>query len=307
MVAVCLVCALVCTMCAVWPSGLESVGASSNAEVTAVEEAQAASTSVKVSKNLTVRYVNVGQGDCVLISCNGQWALIDGGPEDASQRLYSILKTLKVKRLKYVIITHPDADHCTATAAALKWARKHKGDGKDYCSVATSDKDCWTPVAKQLAKLGKKVKVPTAGTTLKLGKATITFVGPLATTGDTNHDSLVCRLAYGKRSFLFTGDCTEEAETELLEAGVTLKADVLKVAHHGSKYSTTAEFLAAVKPKYAVICVGKYNDYGHPKAELLARLSAAGATIYRTDTMGHVVIKSNGKSLKVTTSYYLNC
>jgi beta-lactamase superfamily II metal-dependent hydrolase len=116
---------------------------------------------------------------------------------------------------------------------------------------------------------------------------------------DTNNSSIVVMLEYGSTKFLFTGDIGEEVETKLVSAKVDLKCDVLKVGHHGSKYSSTASFLKAVGAKYGVICVGAGNTYGHPTDAALNRLNAAGYTIYRTDQKGHIVFSSNGVSLTI--------
>ncbi len=269
--------------------------ASSTSSSSSSSSTSTTTTTTSVSGKLTVRYLNVGQGDGTLISCGGKWLLIDGGPSSASSTLYSVLKTLGVKKLDYVIVTHPDADHCGAVAGALQYATV----GKFYCSVKTHSTSTFKSV---LSRLGStKVTVPKVGASFKLGKAVVTFVGPTKSFGETNSDSLVCRIDYGTTSFLFTGDATIESEAAMLASGAALSANVLKVAHHGSKTSSSAAFLKAVGAKYAIVSVGK-NSYGHPTSEVLSRLKKAGATVYRTDKKGHIIITSNGKKLTVKTS-----
>ena len=125
-----------------------------------------------------------------------------------------------------------------------------------------------------------------------------TFIGPVEEYSDTNDNSLVLRLTYGDKSFLFTGDMEREAENDLLDSGVKLSSDVLKVGHHGSSTSTSYRFLYEVSPEIAVISCGEDNSYGHPHEEVLSRLSDADVTVYRTDLDGSVVLFCDG--MKVT-------
>ena len=149
---------------------------------------------------------------------------------------------------------------------------------------------------------GTVIDIPYQYDTLKLGNATVTILlcWPDAIKhGRTNESSIVLRIDYGDTSFLFTGDAEEWSEEMLLQDNVPLKADVLKVAHHGSPYSSTREFLQAVSPKFAVISVGKVNRYGHPSEHVLRRLHEVGAAILRTDKLGTIIIKSDGTSLSI--------
>jgi len=139
---------------------------------------------------------------------------------------------------------------------------------------------------------------PTPGMVFNLGNAQCTVLAPNSTKyTDLNNYSIVIRVVFGSNSFLFTGDAQTQSETEMLAKNYHLKADVLKVGHHGSDTATSPAFLAAVNPKYAVIEVGAGNDYGHPHAVTLQKLAAAGVTIYRTDLNGTVTVTSNGSNL----------
>lgn len=129
----------------------------------------------------------------------------------------------------------------------------------------------------------------------------MTVIGPVQEYSDPNNGSLVLRVDYGGTSFLFTGDMEQKAEGDLLESGADVHADVLKAGHHGSPTSSSEAFLTAVQPSVAVISVGADNDYGHPGADVLARLEALNAEIYRTDTQGEIIIVSDGKTLSITT------
>ena len=144
-----------------------------------------------------------------------------------------------------------------------------------------------------LAEQGVTLTVPSPGDQFSLGSAAVEFLGPLENYTEVNNTSLVLRIDYGQTSFLFTGDMEKMAEQDLLEAGARLDATVLKVGHHGGDTSSSAEFLQAVGPEYAVISVGAGNSYGHPdKDAVLSRLAAVGATVYRTDKQGTVCCAS---------------
>jgi len=149
---------------------------------------------------------------------------------------------------------------------------------------------------------GLKITVPKPADTFILGQATGLFLAPNSSAyDDINNYSIVIRLQYGNNSFLFTGDAQTLSEQEMLVRGFNLKSDVLKVGHHGSSSSTSAAFLSAVSPRFAVIMVGKNNDYGHPHQETLQKLKEAGARIFRTDLNGNITFNSDGDALTVQT------
>ena len=266
--------------------------AAADAAVTSDDGAPA----VSAADRLTVRFIDVGQGDCALLTCGGETLLIDGGPSEASSKLYSILKSLDISRLDYIICTHPDEDHCGGISGALNFA----SCGTFFCSVTEHDTRAFASVLRYLGQV--PVTVPAVGDGFSLGAAQVTFVGPAQRTRDTNEGSLVCRVDLGEVSFLFTGDAGEESEEAMLAAGAPLDADVLKVGHHGSAGSSTSQFLAAVSPDYAVISVGAGNSYGHPTDEALARLGATGATVLRTDELGSVVAVTDGRDVQFSST-----
>ena len=145
---------------------------------------------------------------------------------------------------------------------------------------------------------GLKVTTPTPGKSFKLGQATCTILAPNGSGyEDVNNESIVIKLTFGSNSFLFTGDAEDVSEKEMLSKGYDLKADVLKIGHHGSSSSTSQEFLNKVNPKYAVVSVGKGNSYGHPHKENMDRLKAKNISVYRTDECGTIVAISNGKTI----------
>ncbi len=246
---------------------------------------------------LLVRFIDVGQGDCTLVSCNGHHLLIDGGPAKQSSKVYAILKTLGITSLDAIIATHSDADHIGGISGALNFADA----GVCYCSVTEADTKTFNSIVKYLDQKGCPLKVPQVGDSFVLGCATVTFVGPARSFSDDNDTSLVCRIDFGETSFLLTGDAEEESESAMVYAHSDLKADVLKVSHHGSKNASTDVFLKTVAPTYAVISVGK-NSYGHPADTTLERLANVGAEILRTDEIGSITFTSDGTTLTYESS-----
>lgn len=248
-----------------------------------------------VSGNLTVRYIDVGQGDAAIVSCDGHHLLIDGGPSDQSSKIYTILKNLGITEFDVVIATHPDADHIGGISGALNTA----STSRCYCSVTQADTKTFASMAKYLDSHGAKLQVPKAGDSFELGGARVTFVGPVKRLEGDNNNSLVVRLDYGSTSFLFMGDAEYDEESSLLSSNANLDATVLKVAHHGSSSSSSSSFLKCVSPAFVVVSVGA-NSYGHPTQQTLSRLEATGASILRTDQLSSIVVTSDGNKLGVT-------
>lgn len=249
--------------------------------------------------DLEAHFLDVGQGDCAIVLCDGEAMVIDGGPKSASSFVYSYIRnTLNRTQIDYIISTHPHIDHVGGLAAVLNAAQVDLL----LTPVLDWDSDAFRDMIKYAEEQGTVIDIPYQYDTLKLGNATVTILlcWPEAIQyGRTNESSIILRIDYGDTSFLFTGDAEEWSEEMLLQDNAPLKADVLKVAHHGSPYSSTKEFLQTVSPKYAVISVGKVNRYGHPSEHVLNRLKEVGATILRTDQLGTIIIRSDGKSITI--------
>ena len=242
---------------------------------------------------LYVTYINVGQGDSILIKVEDCDILIDAGTSSYGSTVSSYLKSKGVDDLELVINTHPDADHCGGLTQVFKdFAVEQVWISKDTSKTTTAYKNFTSAIKNE----GLTAKKPSAGTVYTYGYLTITVIYSEVVSGDSNNSSIVAMLEYGSFKFLFTGDVGQVAEPDVIASGYDITCDVLKVGHHGSKYSSTTAFLNAVKPEYGVICVGS-NSYGHPTSEALNRLSAAGTTVYRTDKNGNVVFSTDGNTL----------
>ena len=252
------------------------------------------------NETLKVHFIDVGQADSILIQApTGENMLIDAGNNDDAKTIVSYLNAQGVKKVDVLVGTHPHEDHI----GSLDMVIDTYDIGKIYMPKATATTKTFEDVLTAIQNKGLKITAATGGTNISFSpSAKVEILAPNASKyEDLNNYSAVIKLTYGKTSFLFTGDAEDVSENEMLARGYDLRADVLKVGHHGSNSSTTEAFLAAVDPTYAVICVGKGNDYGHPHKEVLKRLSDAGIKIYRTDEAGTVVFATDGESIEIKT------
>ena len=240
-----------------------------------------------------IDFIDVGQGDSVLVKSKGHYMLVDGGNSKQSSLIYSYLKSRSISNLDVMVATHADADHIGGLSGALNYATV----GVAYCPVTEHDTKTFKSFVRYLGYQGKSITVPKAGDTFMIGSATVTVVGPIASASDANNSSIVLRIQYGDTSFLLTGDAEYEEETAILNSGQGIQSTVLKVAHHGSAYSTGYRFLREVAPQYAVISVGNDNKYGHPIEAVLSRLRDADVKTYRTDMQGDIICRSDGKTV----------
>ena len=254
--------------------------------------------SVPEGSTFAVHFIDVGQADAILVLCDGKTMLIDGGNKADSNLMYTYLKKHNITHLDYVIGTHAHEDHIGGIPGALQVATVDKV----YCASTSYSTQAFKNFVNAVNNRGAKIEVPTIGLTFKLGSAVCTILAVNTDGKDLNNTSIVMRVVYGENSFLFTGDAEDIVEKKLLNSGVELKSDVLKVGHHGSNSSTTYQFLREVMPEYAVICVGTGNDYGHPTENTLSRLRDAEVKTFRTDKQGDIICVSDGKNITFTVS-----
>lgn len=242
---------------------------------------------------LTVHYLDVGQGDCILAACDGEYMLIDAGDNDQGTKIQNYLKKQGVKKLKYAVGTHPDADHIGGLDVIL-----YKFDCDTVMMPeAAKETTTYQDVVDAMKQKGYRNTVPEPGDSFRLGSAVCTVLGPMKEYEDVNDYSIVLKIEHGDNRFLFMGDAEEEAEADLLRSGVDVGADVLKVGHHGSRSSSSRQFLEAVGPSCAVISCGEDNSYGHPHAETLNNLRAMGVSVFRSDEQGTIVAASDGSKI----------
>lgn len=242
-------------------------------------------------QGLTVHYIDVGQGDSILAGSDGHYMLIDAGENDQADTVVSYLKQAGVTSLDYVIGTHPHSDHI----GGLDKVIDEFSVGKVILPPVEHTTRTFEDVLNAASNKGLKITKPVPGSTYTLGNASFTIVAPVKDYGnDLNNWSVGIRLTYGSNSFLMCGDAESQAESDMLERGIPLKADVLKAGHHGSSTSTSSGFLKAVSPSYVVIQCGKDNSYGHPHKETMEKLEKAGCRVLRTDESGTITAASDG-------------
>ena len=245
---------------------------------------------------LTVHFLDVGQADCALLECGGAFMLIDGGNVDDGQMVVSYLDQMGVEEFQAVVCTHAHEDHVGGLSAVLSVVPTEAV----YSPTATYGSRCFDDFMYYVDQQRLEITYPEPGASFLLGDALVTVLGPVKDYAETNDTSIVMKVVYGDTSFLFTGDMERDAENDMLDYGMDVKADVLKVGHHGSNTSTCYRFLYEVDPDYAVISCGRDNSYGHPHREPMERLRQQGAAIFRTDEMGTVVAVSDGKEITFT-------
>ena len=241
-------------------------------------------------QNLKVIFLDVGQGDAILIMQGSNQILIDGGP--SGQILMEKLGRYVPfwdREIEMVIATHPDQDHIEGLLGAMK---KYQV-GSLIETTVQNESQLYEKFEELISEKQIQKIISQPGMKIKFDQAEIEIMGPRGEvpTGevkDTNAYSIVARLVFGQNSFLFTGDLPEDKEREIIGGKIELQADVLKVSHHGSKYSTSGEFLEAVEPRDAIISVGKNNRYGHPAPEIIERLQNKKINIFRTDESGDI-------------------
>lgn len=247
---------------------------------------------------LAVHVLDVGKADSIFIECGGHNLLVDGGTADRGKQVVSYLKKRGAKTLDLVVNTHPDSDHIGGLQNVLLSFPVRRYFSPALPKNLLPDSTEYRNVQKALKSKKTGEEHPKAGNSFSIGQLNLMVLGPVQTGSDTNNNSIILKLVYGKTRFLLTGDAEKEEEKSLLATGEDLGADVLKVGHHGSDTSTTSEFLDAVRPKYAAISVG--NDSNNlPKATVSRRLADDGISVYRTDINGTIIFLSDGKNISV--------
>lgn len=288
--------------------GKESADVSADTEVSAffigkteakekqkTDDKQKADDKREAEDELTVQFLDVGQGSAALIRQGSSSMLVDGGDREYSSYVVSFLKQQGITSLDYVVVSHYDSDHLSGIVGVLNAFECQQVLAPDY----ETDTRIYQSFRDVIREKKISVEYPRLGDTFSFGDSSFRVVSPASYTyEDANSNSLGIRLEYGKNSFLLCGDCTEESEQDLLYLGTELKSDVYAANHHGSKYSNSQEFLEAVSPSSVVISCGRGNSYGHPDAPVMLSIQNLGAALYRTDLQGVITAVSDGESIR---------
>jgi competence protein ComEC len=256
------------------------------------------STPAPIKGELKVHFIDVGQGDSILIDLGETEVLIDGGEKTPGVVPY--LEDYVDGPIEVMVATHPHADHIGGLIAVLDayqveqiW---HNGD--------TSTSKTYDEFTSAVQSEGAEVHIGSRGDNINAGELTFTILNPTSLSGTMNNNSIVTSLSYGSVDFLFTGDAEHEAEAAMLIASdiPIPEVEILKVGHHGSRTASSKDFLALASPEVAIYMAGQDNSYGHPHAETLDALAQIGAKIYGTDVNGTIIVTTDGAAYTIQTT-----
>lgn len=251
------------------------------------------STSSLKHDNLTVHFIDVGQGDATLLEGPNSTILIDAGRHDRDD-VVKYLEAQNIKNIDLLVGTHPHADHIGQLPKVINnFHVKEVWMSGDVHTSLTFEK-----ALDAILELNVKYNEPRASEQYQFGSLLVEVVHPTKVTGDLNSGSIVLRISFYDIEFLFTGDAGLNAENEILEKGYELESDILKIGHHGSATSTSELFVSKIRPKLAVYSAALENPYGHPDPMIINRLKGAGIEVHGTDKNGTIILTTNGESYK---------
>ena len=274
-----------------WEQIKASVGAQDQANLTALP--------------VNVFYIDVGQGDCELTHTPSGNILIDAGeslPENAA-KIISFAKQLEIEKFDCVIATHPHSDHIGSMADVLEKIPADQIIMPELPEEETPTTRVYENLLDTITRLEIPVLPAVPGEQYEIAGVALEILAPLEEDENLNNMSVVVKMRYQDASFLFDGDAESGAERAMLASGEDLRADILKVGHHGSRTSSTKDYLEAVQPEIAVISCGEGNSYGHPHQQTLDKFNALGIRSFRTDVNGTITIGTDGNTYEVITEH----
>ena len=258
------------------------------------KNSQAVQTSNTVlSDKLEVYFIDVGQADSILVSNKNETMLIDAGNNENGNDVVKFIKEKGITKINYLVGTHPHADHIGGLDDVINSDLEIENV---YMPKIQTNTKTFEDVLDALKNKNLKVTAPKKGDSFKIGDANCEIMTDSILDNDNlNLSSIVIKLNYGEKTFLFMGDAESENEKTITWP----KVNVLKVGHHGSNTGSSQNFINQIKPEYAIIMAGKDNSYGLPKQKILDRLTKIGAKIFRTDELGTITVVTDGKTIEV--------
>lgn len=249
----------------------------------------------ETASNVRVHFIDVGQGDSILIESPWGNMLIDAGENSEEDTLEAYFTSQNISGFEYAVGTHPHSDHIGALDFVI--------NNYDVANVIIPRKTHTTRTYENLIKAMQNKSLKPLylkpEETFALGEIDFICYGPIKEYDNLNSNSVVLKMIYGDVKFIFAGDAEEEAEEDMISEGYDLSAYVYKVSHHGSRTSSSKEFVQSIAPGLAIISCGKNNEYGHPHPETLETLNNQGTEIYRTDESGTIILTTNGEDIDI--------
>ena len=255
------------------------------------------STSNIENGNLQVYFIDVGQADAIMIRVKDEYVLIDAGNNSDGPLLVDYFQDLGITEFQYVIGTHPHEDHIGGMDDIISNFSIENFYMPDVITTTKTFED----VLDALDSKQVELETPQIGDTFNLGDAIFEVMHISDDDSDLNNTSIVLKLTYGNNKYLFMGDATDSVEKDIINDDNDIEADVIKIGHHGSKYSSTAEFIKKVNPEYAIISVGQNNSYDHPSTSTIDLLESNNIQIYRTNVDGTIISSSDGNTITFRT------
>jgi len=248
----------------------------------------------QLQKELKVHFIDVGQGDSILIEHASKTMLIDTGPKESMISLMDYLSSQKIKKIDYLILTHHHKDHIGNAATVIN----NYDIGVLYMPNVTSDTNAFENLTKAIKAKKLNITRPIPGSSFAFGDAQCFIFAPNSEIYEDENDySIVLKMVFKNTSFLFTGDAQPYSEKEMMDKGYDLSADLLKIAQHGNNNTTSKEFLERVNPKYATLSCALNDSNDHPSKKVMKLLKEKDIPVYRTDQCGTVVCTSDGQNL----------
>lgn len=260
------------------------------------EESGLRNTQQAIADKMYVSFIDVGQGNCTLLRCGGKAILVDSGEVGAAQTVINYIKNLGIDELNCVLVTHPHTDHMGAMTKILYEFKIDDLIMPEIPEEIIPTNKTYEKFLTAVSDNAGNVIAAKSGETYSYGEMKLEIFAPLRDYDNLNDMSAVSRISYGDTSVMFTGDATTTVEKDFLKKNINYSATVLNVGHHGSKTSSSEAWLRAVNPKYAVICCGVNNDYGHPHSLITKRLEEFGIEYFETDLLGTIVFESDSKN-----------